>query len=745
MELDVSCNELTHLPVQIGDVQSLRRLNVRCNRLVELPQEISQLSLETLDCSSNKITHLPLAFRNMDMIERLLVADNPLVSPPAQLCSRGRVHITKYLQNEAAKEDRQRGILSEVDMRTVYRQPASLPHPISNGVKYPEYPMDKRKYRQAVDSGYRSTDSLEKCRWSPSNCHSNSADSEPTHLQSLHPVERSHEKQPELRQDIVTEPLAPPGDTSPTTSLKSFASLSSDCWSFVSAVENPNKPTSPDFSTLTSQSSFNSHRSLRSPTGQTSPERTSLDLPVLPGSPQVQRSPVVEMSEPHNCRSSPLQNSSWNSTSVTQSPSTSKSPYDSSPSPVTNCDPFAGYKVEPQDGLLDEFTRELQRQKSEYEAKKAAAAELRRQIEQEDEERRTRERQKAVRNLQDEEEDAAGREREREERRRAAVRVQEEQKALMERQREGARREGRCRTASSSAPNESRRVGLSQSFKEPANSQHTYKRTVSETPHTRYGDARQQNKCWCGHSISSCLRSGTGRSVNRQNSYVQAVAPDEEFRLRRDAMVSQQRHEAQMVRRRMEEDKHWIKKMQKDAVYGYVNRQRTHHGKVDDDIPHSHDTSLNSSFTNSTDGTSSPPPNFDDSNGSMNSHISQMLPETCRRKLEAMSDELNSLNPAFTIRRQYQQAQEEREHIDLLRQIIESRLKVVLPEDLPSALRDGVVLCHLANHLRPRSVASIHVPSHAAPKLSMAKCRKNVDSFLMACRDGHRPGRSVHV
>lgn len=35
---DVSCNELTHLPVQIGGVRSLRRLNMRCNRLVELPE-----------------------------------------------------------------------------------------------------------------------------------------------------------------------------------------------------------------------------------------------------------------------------------------------------------------------------------------------------------------------------------------------------------------------------------------------------------------------------------------------------------------------------------------------------------------------------------------------------------------------------------------------------------------------------------------------------------------------------------
>lgn len=46
-------------------------------------------------------------------------------------------------------------------------------------------------------------------------------------------------------------------------------------------------------------------------------------------------------------------------------------------------------------------------------------------------------------------------------------------------------------------------------------------------------------------------------------------------------------------------------------------------------------------------------------------------------------------------------------------QNIETRLKICLPEDLGSALMDGVVLCHLVNHVRPRSVASIHVPSPA--------------------------------
>ncbi|KAF5295051.1 hypothetical protein FQR65_LT10604 [Abscondita terminalis] len=89
---------------------------------------------------------------------------------------------------------------------------------------------------------------------------------------------------------------------------------------------------------------------------------------------------------------------------------------------------------------------------------------------------------------------------------------------------------------------------------------------------------------------------------------------------------------------------------------------------------------------------------------------------------------------SFTMRREIDKAKEESEMIDQLRVIIETRLKMVLPDDLSTALTDGVVLCHLANHIRPRSVASIHVPSPAVPKLTMARCRRNVDNFIEACR-----------
>lgn len=38
IELDASCNQLSHLPIQLGDLQHLESLNLRKNFLVELPR-----------------------------------------------------------------------------------------------------------------------------------------------------------------------------------------------------------------------------------------------------------------------------------------------------------------------------------------------------------------------------------------------------------------------------------------------------------------------------------------------------------------------------------------------------------------------------------------------------------------------------------------------------------------------------------------------------------------------------------
>ncbi|NXF39006.1 LRCH1 protein, partial [Nyctibius bracteatus] len=103
MELDVSCNEITALPQQIGQLKSLKELNVRRNYLEVLPQELVQLPLVKFDFSCNKVLVIPICFRKMVQLQVLLLENNPLQSPPAQICTKGKVHIFKYLTVQACQ------------------------------------------------------------------------------------------------------------------------------------------------------------------------------------------------------------------------------------------------------------------------------------------------------------------------------------------------------------------------------------------------------------------------------------------------------------------------------------------------------------------------------------------------------------------------------------------------------------------------------------------------------------------
>ncbi|XP_073691895.1 DISP complex protein LRCH3 isoform X2 [Garra rufa] len=102
-QLDVSCNEMQSLPVELGQLECLRDLNLRRNQLTTLPEELSELPLVRLDVSCNRISHVPVCYRHLRHLQSIILDNNPLQMPPAQICSKGKFHIFKYLNMEACK------------------------------------------------------------------------------------------------------------------------------------------------------------------------------------------------------------------------------------------------------------------------------------------------------------------------------------------------------------------------------------------------------------------------------------------------------------------------------------------------------------------------------------------------------------------------------------------------------------------------------------------------------------------
>ncbi|XP_010957651.1 DISP complex protein LRCH3 isoform X7 [Camelus ferus] len=229
-------------------------------------------------------------------------------------------------------------------------------------------------------------------------------------------------------------------------------------------------------------------------------------------------------------------------------------------------------------------------------------------------------------------------------------------------------------------------------------------------------------------------------------SHNQLSHTDLELHRRREQLVERTRREAQLAALQYEEEKIRTKQIQRDAVMDFVKQKASQspqkqHSPLDGE----NDDRSNAISSSPTTETVHHSPAY-----SFPAAIQRNQPQRpesflFRAAVRAETNKghasplLSSSAPSTDLtdpvtRQNSRQREEELELIDQLRKHIEYRLKVSLPCDLGAALTDGVVLCHLANHVRPRSVPSIHVPSPAVPKLTMAKCRRNVENFLEACR-----------
>ncbi|XP_071084366.1 DISP complex protein LRCH3-like isoform X6 [Haliotis cracherodii] len=763
MDLDVSCNEISHLPGQIGDLGSLRCLNVRRNLLVELPPEICKLNLRKLDFSSNRIDKIPTVFRKIESLEEMVLDHNPLSLPPAHICTRGRQHIMKFLQIEAIKEDRKRGILNDMDMKKLARKslpPQQTSDELRNMLLESPESRWKRHTVLSADSGYSTTDSLEKCGWSPSEVPIDIDEANSLALKAGEAVkEQRHGREMDLQRRFTQEAYRKPTiehtealDLPPPPPHLSPGS-DSDSQSMI-------LPVPPPLSSTALEDEF-TRELIRQKADYERRKKVAEQIR------RQQEEEEVKNDEKEERRR-------------------------------------AAIKVQEEQRAVIERQREQQREEARLvEEARAQEEALRQEEERLKEEARLRE----------------------EQHRREESRQAEQRKPEGVRRVKGESK-ARVTSRRNTVDNIARKQPLSSSssFKEDRKLHNNtqYRRTTSDTAARRL----QGNQNSHVDNLNYINRNGVDENVNNSSSSTPIPSPnpspsgsqnslpsspstgpvsgipsiarvresadkstphqspvvrrakasdrtgvasptpgrgttraggttagsrlqgtakrnhntsEEEFKQKHQAMKNQHSQESHNLKKKLEDSK--LKTIQKDAVHNYVSKVSAarSRGDVEDRKRSMTPRNTNVGTTRGTRSGKCLNGQTDRHPKSRDTHSGPVLSQASMKLLEEYKD----ADPNFTIRRQHDQRLEEMEQIEqlrtkeefvVLRDTIESRLKVTLPENLPDALKDGVVLCHLANQIRPRSVGSIHVPSPAVPKLTMAKCRRNVENFLDACR-----------
>ncbi|VDI39923.1 Hypothetical predicted protein [Mytilus galloprovincialis] len=642
MEIDVSCNEISQLPPQIGDLKSLKSLNVRRNMLIELPIELSKLSLRKLDFSNNRISVIPTAFRKIETLEEILLDSNPLTMPPAHLCTKGKKHIMKYLQIEAIKEDRRRGVLNEAEMKRLVRK--SLPvaqtsDEFRNILESPE--KWKRHTVLSSDSGYSTTDSIEKCGWSASDELQRQQADYNRKKQQAEQIRMQHEE--ECRRQEEEEDKEKRRRAAHRVQEEQRMLLERQ-------MEEERQR---------EESRLQEERRQQEEAHRKEEHRKREEIRSL----EDQKRKEEEHKQKQEAQQYKVENKKLKPRSRTLDNVTSyghNQGWHDRPGIRYNGHTAESFGMQYRKPGIK--TSSLNKE----DKKPSNSTQYRRTVSD------------------------------------TAKKLQ--QPAI----KKSNVKNGPLSPSSSSpstpliSPSPSPRSSVSSAGPSPASSITSLNKdpksaggSIPRRPRTIDKNPAPSTRPSHGNvsrpSTTSTLQSSrtTSRTTGVTNSAVKKnhVTPEEEFRQKHQQMKTQTQVESQKAKSQLESS---------------TSRQRT---SMSTTVPRS---------TNST----------------LSKRGGTVLTNSAIKQIESYKDS----DPNYTIRRQMEHEHGEAKQIDCLRRTIESRLKVTLPDNLPETLRDGVLLCQLANSIRPRSVTSIHVPSPAVPKLTLAKCRKNVENFLEACR-----------
>ncbi|XP_055852002.1 leucine-rich repeat and calponin homology domain-containing protein [Episyrphus balteatus] len=531
LDLDVSYNQLTALPARVGELRSLKSFSLRNNQILYLPRELACLTLVSLDVSNNRIASLPLEIRQMTSLVEFNLGNNPLTSPPASLCVRGLVHIFKFLETQATKDEKGCRAGGNYDgYTTLRRAPKQNAGSIFESTRNPRY---------QVDSGYSTCDGMEK-RWSNDLPNKNSKIG-----------------------------LLSPRKILPSSVVDSFA-LDAD----TSTNDIISKP---------SQQVIEEQRKDQQSLERTFSQENQLNEDII----------------------------IYSQTSSTSSGST------------------------PEDDMLGENHMYVDKNNEHL----------------------------------------------------GNIQTYREYKEALKQQ---------------------RNQDISSVYKAKSK--------------TQYDLIEDNGSCSYDEQDSRCM----DEKINNINNYsdqntaeeqpvcvpkkpIQKVIPSRNIELMSAVFQTKLKDKASILHGNSE-CLEYVKPSSPIKAVGNI------------------DMVINNNST---------PANGVVRNKFLPGMIAKhqlLLSQNKPNRSVTWTNDTSAEKSSFTMRREFDRQREETELMTQLRNIIQVRLKTILPEDMASALTDGIILCHLANYVRPRSVASIHVPSPGVSKLTMARCRRNVDNFLEACR-----------
>ncbi|XP_069104080.1 leucine-rich repeat and calponin homology domain-containing protein 1-like isoform X10 [Argopecten irradians] len=726
MEIDVSCNEISHLPNQIGDLKSLRSLNIRRNLLIELPIEISKLNLRKLDFSNNKISKIPTLFRKIETLEEIRLENNPLTQPPAHVCTKGKQHIMKFLQIEAIREERKRGVMNDAEMKRLRKslppQQSLSSEEFRNMLESPESKAWKRHTVLSSDSGYSTTDSIEKCGWSTSEELQRQKSDYERRKKMAEQLRMQQEQEDEKEQrrraaiKLQEEQRALLDRQREEMKAQEDARMEAQRQEEVRKREEARIQ---EESRVQEELRLQEEARLREEQRQKDEARQQEELQHKVENKSSNLKPrrtttdnVLSYGYLHNTWHAPDSQTGYSGYSPSGYSPTGYSPKGYSPSgysPKGYSPPGYGnrYDNSPTDTYSMHYGKPGLTSQSFKEDRKTASS-------------NTHYRRTASDST-----------------------PKHPQSAIPHTTSNPARsnhvKNGPSNTRSPSgssslvSPNPSPRSSVGSAGPSPASSTSSVNKAgeskqipssvtrrgkiserVAASTNSTKGPAGVERH---GRATTAATTTTTSRQTamsktlpNTTNSVRKNhVTPEEEFRQKHQSLKTSQHQEAQRAKSRMD-DPNKLRQTQREAVNNFVSKRQ-------------------SSTSSDEDKKKILAPRTNYSSVSAKRQGAVMSSSTMK-----VIDSYKDSDPNFTIRRQMEQQREEVETMESLRRTIETKLKVTLPENVQDVLRDGVLLCQLANSIRPRSVTSIHVPSPAVPKLTMAKCRKNVENFLEACR-----------